>query len=1052
MTDSVFLTPQYNLTYDPFFINTMMTVATQRVNAFQSEDGTKFNLTLGGSSNVDIEAVDSIRMYFDDRIQLFNTSVSNSIRTDSNIMNIYHSNTTSYLTAPTQKLSLSGTDSAFTTTVAKTTLNDSNDYQLLSTTDINGFAFAQQAVFNSNVIVNSDLTAKENIALSGNCFSSTMNLYRNINPTTENSNHNQTAYGFYINEYDQLEVVKYDKFGSNGGTQTHSIKKVVTFGNTQGNTIMSDPQNYTVLNEFNGLAVSSNGVTVGLTPIAWTANADKERIYFDTSNVGINTTDPQYWLDVNGDLFVSDNIMCMSFIGAGTSNPEYPLHVVGTSYFNGDIIPAGNGIYNLGSATNRFNTLYVSANTIDIGGALISYDSNTGGLNVANDLGLGPVNAKSLRVVNDSNTFVIQGDASAGTLGVYEEVGNNLVPITFVPNLYSIGSNVGISKSNPSYALDVLGEINASSNVRTSSLYISNGSNTYLMKDDSSNSLGFYKLVDNVPQAITLLPNIYTSGSNVGISKTVPTVALDITGKVKASSSIAINSASDNGYSLYVNGPIYATSYSNLLINSYTSGSTSNAPTSAALSNAFGGFINKSSNLSDLSNKTTALNNLGIGSSCNVTFSNITTNGSIIPSVTQVASLGTSNYRFKEAWVDELHLAINTLYLGDTPVIGTNQNTVLVKADVNQGVNILTSGTGRTQLTSAMGIDMTVTNGGMIGTFSNGDIQYSTTGTNRTISMTSTGVNSRVALAADTEVNISSSNTTINGNSTITGNLTVDGDLTVSGSNFIANVTTVQIEDNILLLNRGQVGSGVSSSSGSGIEIDRGDLAKYRLVFKETSQMFEMGAVGAELPLATQSYASSYVNTNTFWKSSNLGDVSSASVARTNLGLGSTNNVTFSNVNFTGTLDGPSFNNTSNYLYSLTPTQWQNSSSNVYLLNSNVGIGVSNPSYKLHVGGNIYATGDITGFSDARKKYNITTITDALDKVKQISGYTFNVRDSEMNKRYTGVIAQEIEQVLPEVVYEDSVGYKSVAYGNIVGLLIESIKELSSRVDMLIKA
>ena len=151
-------------------------------------------------------------------------------------------------------------------------------------------------------------------------------------------------------------------------------------------------------------------------------------------------------------------------------------------------------------------------------------------------------------------------------------------------------------------------------------------------------------------------------------------------------------------------------------------------------------------------------------------------------------------------------------------------------------------------------------------------------------------------------------------------------------------------------------------------------------------------------------------------------------------------------------MDGPSFNNTSNYLYSLTPTQWQNSSSNVYLLNSNVGIGVSNPSYKLHVGGNIYATGDITGFSDARKKYNITTITDALDKVKQISGYTFNVRDSEMNKRYTGVIAQEIEQVLPEVVYEDSVGYKSVAYGNIVGLLIESIKELSSRVDMLIKA
>ena len=80
---------------------------------------------------------------------------------------------------------------------------------------------------------------------------------------------------------------------------------------------------------------------------------------------------------------------------------------------------------------------------------------------------------------------------------------------------------------------------------------------------------------------------------------------------------------------------------------------------------------------------------------------------------------------------------------------------------------------------------------------------------------------------------------------TVTNNLTVNGDLTVTGSNFVANVQTVEIKDNILLLNKGQTGTGVSSLSGAGLEVDRG-------VFKESAQTFQMGTVGAEETLATQ--------------------------------------------------------------------------------------------------------------------------------------------------------------------------------------------------------
>jgi hypothetical protein len=110
-----------------------------------------------------------------------------------------------------------------------------------------------------------------------------------------------------------------------------------------------------------------------------------------------------------------------------------------------------------------------------------------------------------------------------------------------------------------------------------------------------------------------------------------------------------------------------------------------------------------------------------------------------------------------------------------------------------------------------------------------------------------------------------------------------------------------------------------------------------------------------------------------------------------------------------------------------------------------------NPSYKLSVLGNIFATGNITAGSDVRFKTNINTIENALSTVKNIRGVSYETIDT--HRKNIGVIAQEIEKVLPEVVLTDTTEnqFKSVAYGNIVGVLIEAIKELSSRVDNLEK-
>lgn len=136
----------------------------------------------------------------------------------------------------------------------------------------------------------------------------------------------------------------------------------------------------------------------------------------------------------------------------------------------------------------------------------------------------------------------------------------------------------------------------------------------------------------------------------------------------------------------------------------------------------------------------------------------------------------------------------------------------------------------------------------------------------------------------------------------------------------------------------------------------------------------------------------------------------------------------------------------------------------------NVGIGTSNPQHKLHVNGaslyngvaqfssnvyfsqdievngNSYVHGDQTTDSDRRLKYDIREISDALDKVCALTGYTFNKIGVET--RCTGLIAQEVSEVLPEaVVTNPQSGYMSVAYGNMMGLIISAIKELKDKVD-----
>jgi hypothetical protein len=98
--------------------------------------------------------------------------------------------------------------------------------------------------------------------------------------------------------------------------------------------------------------------------------------------------------------------------------------------------------------------------------------------------------------------------------------------------------------------------------------------------------------------------------------------------------------------------------------------------------------------------------------------------------------------------------------------------------------------------------------------------------------------------------------------------------------------------------------------------------------------------------------------------------------------------------------------------------------------------------------GNIYATGNVTARSDLRKKINITTIQDSLEKIQQMRGVYYNKKDDPSKTRNVGFIAQDLETLLPEVVHTNPTdeGYKSVSYGNITAVLIEGMKSQQSTI------
>jgi len=164
----------------------------------------------------------------------------------------------------------------------------------------------------------------------------------------------------------------------------------------------------------------------------------------------------------------------------------------------------------------------------------------------------------------------------------------------------------------------------------------------------------------------------------------------------------------------------------------------------------------------------------------------------------------------------------------------------------------------------------------------------------------------------------------------------------------------------------------------------------------------------------------------------------------TDTNIGQTVQLQLSGYNSTGGTGYHTFLAVKNtYGSATTPTKY-------FRLNTTGGIEIINSAYSailltLDNSGNLTALANITAYSDVNLKTDISTIDNALDKVSRMRGVMFTRKDT--GTRGTGVIAQEIQKILPEVVQEGE--NLSVAYGNIVGVLIEAIKELKAEIETL---
>jgi len=214
--------------------------------------------------------------------------------------------------------------------------------------------------------------------------------------------------------------------------------------------------------------------------------------------------------------------------------------------------------------------------------------------------------------------------------------------------------------------------------------------------------------------------------------------------------------------------------------------------------------------------------------------------GDILPAVTGVSNIGSPTKKFNAIYTEEMHIDANTLYVDGVPVLGSSANTITFTADTNQGMRIATTGSGTLVLDSVASTTI------------------GSSGANADVVVQSTGTGGLTRLSSATQITMTAPTVATVGDQTVSGNLTVSGNFTVAGTPTTVNSTVLTVKDNIITVNKDEAGSGVSLDV-AGLDVDRGDLARQRLIWKESVGKWMAGPTTQEVALATEAHVTTAI-------------------------------------------------------------------------------------------------------------------------------------------------------------------------------------------------
>jgi hypothetical protein len=426
---------------------------------------------------------------------------------------------------------------------------------------------------------------------------------------------------------------------------------------------------------------------------------------------------------------------------------------------------------------------------------------------------------------------------------------------------------------------------------------------------------------------------------------------------------------------------------------------------------------------------------------------NQTVSGSIVPSVNDIYDLGSLDYQWRD-----LYLSSGSLYIDGTQVISSNSTEVIFSTDSGQSIKLNELGTDNITLQTADGDIELKSSGG-------GDIALDPTTGIITVKGT-------LQMQDGNKITSSGGNKVVFGDDLeVTGSIRTNGTLVMNGVSFSAMTSGTSGSSGSSGTSGSNGSSGTSGSSGSsGTSGSSGSNGSSGTSGSSGSSgtSGSSGSNGSSGSSGTSGSSGSSGSSGTSGSSGSSGTSGSSGSngssgtsgsngssgtsgsSGSNGSSGSSGTTTITNASADRVMTsegGVTLNGEANLTFNGTT---------LYVAGA-LGVGTSTPTTT----GLIRATNDVIAYygSDERLKENIQSITGSLDILKQINGYYFDWKEMpgihENEGHDIGVIAQEINSVLPEIVTTRENGYMAVKYEKLVALLIQTNKELLIRVEAL---